>query len=72
MTDEYSVYSGVNNKFKHQLTVFILVLVKNILLSYLDEFVLRFNTRKFDVQHRFNFLLAAKAHKKLSYKELIK
>ena len=42
------------------------------LQSYVDEFVLRFNTRKFDTQQRFDFVLAAVSDKKLTYIELIK
>ena len=42
------------------------------LQSYVDEFTLRFNTRKFGTQQRFDLILAAVADKKLTYKELIK
>ena len=45
---------------------------KGHLQSYVDEFVLRFNTRKFDTQNRFNFILSAVSNKRLTYKELIK
>ena len=45
---------------------------KEHLQSYVDEFVLRFNTRKFDTQQRFDFVLSAVSDKKLTYKELIK
>ncbi len=44
---------------------------KEHLQSYVDEFVLRFNTRKFGTQERFDFILAAVSDKKLTYKELI-
>ena len=45
---------------------------KEHLQAYVDEFVLRFNTRKFDTQRRFDFILAAVSDKKLTYKNLIK
>jgi transposase-like protein len=41
------------------------------LQSYVDEFVLRFNTRKFKTQNRFDFVLSAISGKRLTYKELI-
>ena len=42
------------------------------LQAYVNEFVLRFNTRKFQTQNRFDFVLSAVAGKRLTYKELIK
>ena len=42
------------------------------LQAYLDEFTLRFNTRKFETQPRFDFVLSGIAGKKLTYKKLIK
>jgi len=45
---------------------------KEHLQSYVDEFVLRFNTRKFNTQGRFDFILSAVSNKKMTYKDLIK
>lgn len=45
---------------------------KQHLQAYINEFTLRFNTRKFDTQSRFDFVLSAVAGKKLPYKTLIK
>lgn len=45
---------------------------KEHLQSYVDEFVLRFNTRKFGTQGRFDFILSAVSNKRLTYKNLIK
>lgn len=45
---------------------------KEHLQSYVDEFVLRFNTRKFGTQQRFDFVLAAVSDKRLTYQNLIK
>jgi transposase-like protein len=45
---------------------------KEHLQSYIDEFTLRFNTRKFGTQNRFDFVLSAVAGKRLTYKKLIK
>jgi transposase-like protein len=45
---------------------------KEHLQSYVDEFVLRFNTRKFGTQQRFDFVLAAVSNTRLTYKDLIK
>ena len=42
------------------------------LQSYIDEFTLRFNTRKFGTQARFDMILAGVAGKRLSYDDLIK
>ena len=42
------------------------------LQSYCDEFTLRFNTRKFGTQQRFDFVLAAISNTRLTYKDLIK
>ena len=44
---------------------------KEHLQAYIDEFLLRFNTRKFQTQYRFDFILSAVAGKRLTYKELI-
>jgi transposase-like protein len=44
---------------------------KEHLQAYIDEFVLRFNTRKFGTQNRFDFILTGIAGKKLTYKKLI-
>lgn len=44
---------------------------KEHLQSYVDEFVLRFNTRKFGTQQRFDFVLAAVSNKRLTYQKLI-
>lgn len=44
---------------------------KDHLQSYVDEFTLRFNTRKFDTQSRFDLILSAVAGKKLTYNDLI-
>lgn len=45
---------------------------KGHLQSYVDEFTLRFNTRKFDTQSRFNLVLTGVANKRLTYQDLIK
>ena len=45
---------------------------KDHLQSYVDEFTLRFNTRKFGTQQRFDLVLSAIAGKRLSYQNLIK
>jgi transposase-like protein len=45
---------------------------KEHLQSYIDEFLLRFNTRKFTTQNRFDLILADVAGKRLTYKKLIK
>jgi len=42
------------------------------LQSYIDEFTLRFNTRKFGTQGRFDLILAGVAGKKMTYEDLIK
>lgn len=42
------------------------------LQSYIDEFVLRFNTRDFNTQGRFDLILAGVAGKKMTYEDLIK
>ena len=42
------------------------------LQSYVDEFTLRYNTRNFGVQGRFDLILSAVANKRLTYKELIR
>jgi transposase-like protein len=42
------------------------------LQSYCDEFTLRFNTRSFGTQKRFDFILAAVSNTRLTYKDLIK
>ncbi len=44
---------------------------KEHLQAYIDEFLLRFNTRKFQTQTRFDFILTGVAGKRLTYKELI-
>lgn len=45
---------------------------KGHLQSYVDEFTLRFNTRHYNTQGRFDLILSAVANKRLTYKELIK
>lgn len=45
---------------------------KEHLQAYIDEFLLRFNTRKFQTQGRFDLILADVAGKRLTYKKLIK
>ncbi|MEO7048977.1 MAG: IS1595 family transposase [Ferruginibacter sp.] len=45
---------------------------KEHLQAYVDEFLLRFNTRKFTTQNRFDFVLSGIAGKKLTYENLIK
>lgn len=42
------------------------------LQAYVDEFTLRFNTRKFTTQSRFDLILADVAGKRLTYQELTK
>lgn len=42
------------------------------LQAYVDEFTLRFNTRKFDTQSRFDLILVGIAGKRLKYQDLIK
>ena len=42
------------------------------LQSYVDEFTLRFNTRAFNTQGRFDLILSAVSNKRLTYKNLIK
>lgn len=42
------------------------------LQSYVNEFVLRFNTRKFQTQTRFDLVLSGIAGKRLTYEQLIK
>lgn len=45
---------------------------KGHLQSYVDEFTLRFNTRSFTTQCRFDLILAGVTDKRLTYKDLIK
>lgn len=45
---------------------------KGHMQSYLDEFTLRFNTRKFGTQQRFDLVLSAVTGKRLTYNNLIK
>lgn len=45
---------------------------KEHLQSYVDEFVLRFNTRKLATQGRFDLILSAVANKRLTYNDLKK
>jgi transposase-like protein len=45
---------------------------KEHLQSYVNEFTLRFNTRSFDTQGRFDLILSEVANKKLTYNDLIK
>jgi len=45
---------------------------KEHLQSYVIEFTLRFNTRSYDTQCRFDLILSAVANKKLTYQNLIK
>lgn len=42
------------------------------LQSYINEFTLRFNTRDFNTQGRFDLILGAVSNKRLTYNELIK
>jgi transposase-like protein len=42
------------------------------LQSYIDEFLLRFNTRKLHTQGRFDFILSGISNSRLTYKDLIK
>lgn len=42
------------------------------LQSYINEFTLRFNTRKFDTKSRFDLVLGGVSGKKLTYEKLIK
>ena len=42
------------------------------LQSYIDEFSLRFNTRKFGTQQRFDMILAGVTGKRLTYEKLVK
>lgn len=44
---------------------------KDHLQAYVDEFVYRFNTRKFGTQERFDFVLGAVAGKRMTYESLI-
>lgn len=44
---------------------------KEHLQSYIDEFLLRFNTRKFTTQNRFDLVLSGVTGKRLTYKKLI-
>jgi transposase-like protein len=39
--------------------------------KYLDEFTMRYNTRKYDEEDRFNLVLSSVAGKRLTYRELI-
>ena len=43
---------------------------KDHLQAYVDEFTLRFNTRKFNTQSRFDLILSAFANKRLTYNNL--
>lgn len=45
---------------------------KDHLQAYIDEFLLRFNTRKYQTQGRFDFILSGIAGKRLTYQNLIK
>ena len=45
---------------------------KEHLQSYIDEFTLRFNTRGYNTQGRFDLILGAVSNKRLTYKDLIK
>ena len=45
---------------------------KGHLQSYIDEFTLRFNTRDFNTQGRFDLILSAVSNKRLTYQQLIK
>lgn len=45
---------------------------KEHLQGYVDEFVLRFNSRKFDTQTRFDFILSGLSDKRLTHQNLIK
>lgn len=44
---------------------------KDHLQAYIDEFLLRFNTRKFQTQNRFDLILSGIAGKRLTYNKLI-
>jgi transposase-like protein len=44
---------------------------KKHLPKYVDEFTLRFNTRKYKEQERFDLLLLSVVNKRLTYQELI-
>ena len=44
---------------------------KEHLQSYVDEFALRFNTRNYNTQGRFDLILSAVSSKRLTYKDLI-
>ena len=44
---------------------------KKHLPKYLDEFTMRFNTRKYTEQDRFDLLLSSTAGKRLTYRELV-
>ena len=39
--------------------------------KYIDEFVLRFNTRKHEEKDRFNLALSSMVDKRLTYQQLI-
>lgn len=45
---------------------------KQHLQSYINEFTLRFNTRDFNTQGRFDLILSAVSNKRLTYEDLIK
>ncbi|MBS1737898.1 MAG: IS1595 family transposase [Bacteroidetes bacterium] len=45
---------------------------KRHLQAYVNEFTLRFNSRKFDTGSRFNMILAGVTNKRLKYEDLIK
>lgn len=44
---------------------------KKHLSKYIDEFTLRFNTRKYEEQDRFNLVLLSSINKRLTYQQLI-
>ena len=54
---------GVNGTY-HQVS-------KKHLQSYVDEFTMRFNTRKYEEQDRFDLVLSSAINKRLTYQQLI-
>src|SRR5439155_10842878 len=54
---------GVNGTY-HQVS-------KKHLQSYVDEFTMRFNTRKYEEQDRFDLVLSSAIDKRLTYQQLI-
>jgi len=54
---------GINSTY-HQVS-------KKHLQSYVDEFTMRFNTRKYEEQDRFDLVLSSTIGKRLTYQRLI-